>query len=80
MTKRLTLLTDVKSQPEVWFAADPEKTYTLVMIDPDVPSDLGPQVAHWVVSDLKPSCAHSVADEGKTLVCRTFLRLELTNV
>jgi len=48
--------TDVKSQPEIMWDADPNQLYTLSMIDPDAPSRGRPifgEVNHWLVVNIK---------------------------
>ncbi|RZC39023.1 PBP domain containing protein [Asbolus verrucosus] len=55
---------DVKSQPSVKWDSDPDKFYTLLMIDPDAPSRKYPFVGefnHWLVGNIK-ECDLSTAD------------------
>lgn len=50
--------TQVKDQPQVQFAGDSGKFYTLVMTDPDAPSRIEPtyrEFKHWVVVNIPGS-------------------------
>ncbi|XP_052865955.1 protein D3-like [Anopheles cruzii] len=45
----------VKDQPKVEWAADPNKFYTLFMVDPDAPSRKEPklrEIGHWLVGNI----------------------------
>ncbi|XP_030752460.1 protein D2-like [Sitophilus oryzae] len=48
--------TDVLEQPQISWEADPEKLYTLLMVDPDAPSRENPtfrEINHWLVINIK---------------------------
>ncbi|KAF7269065.1 hypothetical protein GWI33_017823 [Rhynchophorus ferrugineus] len=50
--------TEVKEQPTVSWEANPEKLYTLMMVDPDAPSRSNPiyrEINHWLVVNIKGS-------------------------
>ncbi|XP_066254882.1 protein D2-like [Euwallacea similis] len=59
--------TDVRpAQPEVTWTADPDKYYTLSMVDPDAPSRTTPtfrEINHWLVVNIKENDLSS----GQTL-------------
>lgn len=58
--------TEVKDQPTVTFAADPNAFYTLIMTDPDAPSRKDPkhrEWQHWMVGNIPGG----KIDEGETL-------------
>ena len=49
---------DTQEPPEVYFKADNEKLYTVVMVDPDAPSRGSPKARnwlHWVVCNIPGS-------------------------